>query len=126
MGWKIYFWILLILLLIAYSAILMAMPSVWDFIDPIFSLIALAGVFAYGYKKKLFSANFWRIWLLVIISWDLTYNILLTDYLGVAQQLRSITEEETFYEELFSWVLIIPEYIALYLLGFKSVALWRQ
>ena len=126
MGWKIYFWVLFLLLIIAYAMILTTSPTFWDILDPIVSFVALAGVFAYAYKKKIFSANFWKTWFVVIIIWDLTYNIVLTEYLGVAQDIGSSLEEGTPIDHILSILIIIPEYIALYLLGVKSPDIWNK
>ena len=47
MGWKIYFWILLLLVLLAYSVIFLGSPTIWDVIDVVISLTAITGLFAF-------------------------------------------------------------------------------
>ncbi|MGZ4851006.1 MAG: hypothetical protein ACXV2C_06475, partial [Candidatus Bathyarchaeia archaeon] len=111
---------------IAYAMILGASPAVWDILDLIFSFIALTGVFAYGYKKKLLSAKFWKYWLVAIILWDVIYNVILTNYLGLAQQIDTGNGVSPLVETLSGWILVIPEYIALYLLAFRSNGLWKH
>jgi len=117
---------LLILLLIVYGMILGTSTAVWDILDLIFSSTALAGVFAYGYKKKFLSAKFWKYWLVAIILWDVIYNVILTSYLGLAQQINTENGVSSLVETLLAWILIIPEYIALYLLVFRSNGLWKH
>lgn len=106
--------------------ILSATPSTWDYLDTMFSLVALAGFFAYAYKKKLLSAKFWKFWLVIFILWDLTYNLIISYHLGLAQQLGPDHRAATLNEMLFGLVFLIPEYVALYLLGFKSQGIWNK
>lgn len=124
MAWKIYFWILLLLLLLSYAAIFTGAPSIWDVFDIIISLAAITGLFAYAYKKKVLTAKFWSITFLVIIAWDLTYNLVLSEYLGVAQNISGSRDASPI-QTLVGLALVMPEYIALYLLAFKSDTLWK-
>lgn len=126
MGWKIYFWTLSILLLIASTMILNATPSIWDYLDTIFTIIALAGLFAYIHKKKLLTAKFWKYWLIFCVLWDITYNLIISYYLGLAQQLGPGHGATSFNGVLFNWAFFMPEYFALYLLGYKSESLWNK
>ncbi|HQS60035.1 MAG: hypothetical protein B7Y56_15980 [Gallionellales bacterium 35-53-114] len=131
MGWKIYFWFLSILLSIGYAVLfgvtpMSALPNIWDYLDLIFSSISLAGVFAYSYKKRLLSARFWKFWLVAFLLWDITYNLIISHYLGLAQQLGPEHGVTTFNEMLFAWLFFIPKYVALYLLGYKSTSLWNK
>ena len=125
MAWKIYFWILLLLLLLAYTAIFMGMPSIWDLLDSFISLVAITGLFSYAYKKRILTPKFWSIVFVTIIAWDFTYNLILTDYLGVAQQIEQ-DYKSSIATKLASLALVIPEYIALYLLAFNSDLLWKK
>lgn len=126
MVWKIYFWLLSVLIVLAYALIFSVSPSISDLLDVIISLVALTGLYCYAYKYKLLSAKFWRTWLCVILVWDVIYNIFLTHYLGVAQQLTVGASESTLLEILFGYLFFVPEYIALYLLGFRSSDLWAR
>ena len=126
MGWKIYFWVFLLILLIGYAVIFLGSPSIWDFLDVIISLIAISGLFSYAYQKKILSCNFWKAWLFVIFFWDIIYNLLLSQIFGLAQNISFDIEKLSIMEMIISWVLIIPEYIALYLLGFKSSDFWEN
>ena len=120
MGWKIYFWCLSILLLFTYGSIFSDSPSAVDFLDAPFSGIALSGLFAFAYGKRFVNRHFWRVWLIVIVCWDLIYNLVFTHYLGIAHPELTGSVAET----LMGLVLLMPEYIALYLYGYRSDNLW--
>ena len=121
-GWKIYFVIFSLLLLFVYYGLLSKGITIYDSADIAISLIALTGLFGYAFTKKIHSQTLWRIWLFVIVIWDLFYNIYLTAILGVAQggETCNITEI------LIGFIFIFPEYIALYKYGYKSTALWKN
>ena len=124
MAWKIYFWLLGVLLVLAYVMLLSSHPTVFDFLDVPISLVALAGGFAFAYKRRLISKGFWRLWLVAIVAWDLAYNLLLTDMLGLAQQLEG--EESGTAATLVFWATIVPEYVAIYLYGYRRDTIWSE
>ncbi len=124
MNWLIII-ILLLLVLLAYSVIFLGSPTIWDVIDVVISLTAITGLFAFAYKKQIATPKFWFIMLITIIVWDIIYNVLLAEYLDVAQQI-SQDIETNLVDIILGYLLIIPEYIALYLLAYKSEALWKK
>jgi hypothetical protein len=121
-GWKIYFIILSFLLLIAYFDIISKGSTFFDYLDIIISLIALLGLFGYSFRKQIFEMRLWQTWLFVIVNWDILYNLVLTHTLGVAQNNIKLG----FIEYIISVFMVLPEYIALYLYGFKSSDLWKD
>jgi hypothetical protein len=121
-GWKIYFFILSFLLLIAYFDIFRTGATLFDFVDVIISLIALLGLFGYSFQRKIYEKKLWQIWLFVIIIWDVIYNLLLTHTLGVAQ--NSIKLSLGGY--IFNMLTLLPEYFALYFYGYQSSDLWND
>ena len=125
MAWKIYFWIFFIILLAGYTQIFSGTPSVWDALDLMFSAIAVTGLFAYAYKEQIINPKFWSIWFVVIIVWDLLYNLILTKYLGVAQQLEPNANISNI-AIIVGFLFLIPEYYALYYLAYRSEKLWNK
>ncbi len=128
MGWKIYFWVLTGILILTYSDIFFNDPIVYDFIDLPITITAMVGLFGYAYKKCIAHAGLWRKWFFIIIVWDLLYNL----YFRV-----DLLKEATVHEQplplafwiilfLVASVIILPEYIALYLYGFRSKQLWDE
>jgi len=108
-GWKIYFFILSFLLLIAYFDIFRSGATLFDFVDVIISLIALLGLFGYSFQRKIYNVRLWRTWLL------------LTHTVGVAQ----IQIKLSLVEYMLTMLIILPEYIALFLYGYKSPNFWK-
>lgn len=123
MAWKIYFWFLSVLLVISYAMIFTGQPAIWDLIDVLISAPALLGFFAYSFRKPLFNQKFWKCWFVIFIVWDVVYNLIITEYLGLAQQYEG-SEESTITEMLIGYIIFLPEYIALYLLAFKADHIW--
>jgi len=122
MLWKIYAWFLAIVLAAAYGAIIWEGLEVRDAIDIPISLIAVIGVFGYAYKRRIVSEDLWRVWFFVIIGWDIFNSLVLEDF----TEFDEFTAIEISIGIIFVLILIIPEYIALFLYGFKSETLWRR
>jgi len=114
MGWKIYSWFFLLVVVAGYTEALITEPkTILFYLDLIVTIIGLAGIFAYAYKMKLMSANFWKICFVLNVMWDLIYNTILQDItLPLVEVLLVVT-------------VCLPVYVALYLLGFKSADLWK-
>ena len=125
-GWKLYSVIFSLLLLFAYYDFILKGITIYDFADIVISLTALTGLFGYTFTKKIYSQALWRIWLFVIVIWDLFYNLYLTAILGVAQGVAQGGDKINITEVLIAFIFIFPEYVALYLYGYKSTALWEH
>ena len=115
MGWKIYSWFFLLVIVAGYTeALITEQKTILFFLDLIITINCLAGLFAYTYKIKLVSANFWKIFFVLAIMWDLIYNTILQNItLPIVVVLLIIA-------------ICLPTYIALYLLGFKSANIWKD
>ena len=121
MLWKIYAWFLAFLLAVGYGVLIWEGIEVRDIVDMLISLVALIGVFGYAYKRKIISEDLWRVWFFVIIGWDIFYNLVLEDF----TEFSEFTTIEISIVIIIMLILIIPEYIALFLYGFRSEALWK-
>ena len=85
-----------------------------EWLDLPMTLIALAGVWGYGFAPGRFSGWFWHAVLGGILVWDLVFNFFLRSFAhwGVHTQVAV-------YEMLaVGFVLFLPEYIALYRYGY--------
>jgi hypothetical protein len=120
-GWKIYFFILLFLLLFSYADIMYKVATFFDYADIIISLIALLGLFGYSFQRKIYARKLWSTWFIVIIIWDVVHNMFITKLLGLAQN----NIQFGLAEYLLGMLIVLPEYIALYLYGYKSTDLWK-
>lgn len=84
-----------------------------DFLDYLLWAIALLGVWAYSYQKKIFSRQFWKYFLPTIFFWDVLISH------------REIKSDPGLLESMFLVIIIlllflIPEYLALYRYAYKS------
>jgi hypothetical protein len=108
--WKIYFWFIFAILILSYIS--EGISGTWGIIDLVMSSGALAGLFLYGYKKKLFAPIFWKTYFVVFIVWDISYNLIIEPK-SRGEAFETIT--------LLGFLFVIPIYIALYLYAFKYV-----
>ena len=114
---RIYFWaICLLIITLTIIDFDDGIPMEWkDYVDWIFSIISLSGVYAYCYSKPFLTAVFWRVFLPILMAWDLFFVM------------TSSTEDPSIFSTddgfiilsiiVFIYiVLLAPSYIALYLL----------
>ncbi len=113
--WRIYFWVLILL-----SAPYYIKPDlkITEMIDGVLFVIALVGLYGYCWYKKILSKDFWRIFFVVAIGWnifDLFTNPKGTEVMG-----------EDFIAGLFAIAFavafFIPLFIALYRYAFYKKA----
>lgn len=122
MFWKIYFWVMLLLYAI-YVAAAIWFPEemeleVVDYIDFVFAMLALVGVFGFAFKKAVLYQGVWRAYLPFIILWDISYSALRDEWVG---------GEELMYEIIavgLMALVLIPQYVAIFRYGFYSKQLW--
>ncbi|MCU7920517.1 MAG: hypothetical protein KZQ95_19500 [Candidatus Thiodiazotropha sp. (ex Epidulcina cf. delphinae)] len=122
MIWKIYFFVLLLLYAI-YVAAAILYPEVMrleivDYIDLGFAMLALLGVFGYAFKKAVLNQSVWKVYLLFIILWDISFTVLRDEWIG---------GEDLMYEILslvIMALILIPQYVAIFRYGFRSKQLW--
>ena len=111
MGWKIYFWFILFLLVISYIPIFIKREAVllhiWDLVV---SVPSLAGLFCFAYKKIWLPASFWKIYFFVIVVWDLVFNLVITP---------KIDAHYTVLDAALGFGIMLPLYIGLYLYAYK-------
>jgi hypothetical protein len=125
MFWKIYSIALALLILPAYVVVMGASYSHWDFMDMVVAVGALMGFFGYAYKFRIISVNVWKVYFFLVISWDFFYNIIISLALDLAVHLPN-EPKPGWTNALFTFALIVPEYIALFRYGFRSGLLWNK
>jgi hypothetical protein len=91
-------------------------PELIDYVDWAFTFLVMSGVFAFCYSKRFFGANFWKCLIPVVILWDFYFlsDIFMSD--------AEIQYEQPSFEiivllALISLVVLVPGYVALYLLS---------
>ena len=107
--WKIYFFLLILILGVRYLLSLSEL-NYSHYIDLLISILSLVGLVGLAFKKKIFSAKFWKVYFFVYLIWDFLFNIVIDPY--VRQTKFNPTS-------LIGLVILIPLYIALYIYGFK-------
>lgn len=130
--WKIYFWFLLIISIGAF--IFQGIARNWDIADLLISAIAILGLYAFCWNKKILNQMFWKTFFLANIVW----MIALTYIIPPSQQLiEKLPEKEmmVFQQNIFlfstigliiSLILLLPLFVALYSYGFKSEGVWKN
>lgn len=108
MFWKIYFWFFIVILVLGYST--EGIGGIWGIIDLLISIVALAGLFLYAYKKSFLNSAFWKAYLPLFIIWDFTYNLI------IEPSVSGTTFEPI---ALVGFLFLVPIYIALYLYAFR-------
>lgn len=121
MFWKIYFFVLVVLLAFYHSSV--RFPRIWEVLNLVIDVIALIGLFGFCWEKKIFKRLFWKTFLPICIIWSVLYQLFIPDiqkvyvapYLGWFELA----------DRIFSLSINILLFIALYLYGFRRTELWE-
>lgn len=91
-------------------------PSgILDYLDYMFWATALLGVFGYCYEKKIANKKFWKVYLPVVVIWDLFIgNRDIQNYPELSGTIY------LFFATIIIFIIILPEYIGLYLYGYRE------
>jgi len=104
MIWKIYFWLLIVLLPIGvYNE---GINNFWDILWLLMISWALVGLYFFSYKKAFLSHSFWKSFFVIYILWDLTFNLIALP----------IVWEKQF--DFIGFAVILPLYYSLYCYAF--------
>ena len=121
MFWKIYFWLLIVLTVPSYFW--QGFSRSWEIIDFILFIVAMIGLFAFSWQKKMFTQLFWKTYLPTYIIWNVFYQYFLPLPQKVSEvDLGGLSQSMT---ATITWIIFFPLIIALYLYGFKRAELWK-
>jgi hypothetical protein len=116
LGWKIYAWIYLILVVVAVLPSFAFYPfDLLIIVRTLISFIVILGVFGYAYSRAIFTRGFWMVFFFVAII-DEFINITDLIYMSEAQRAASIL----------SYAIVLPCFFALYFYIFKSQFIWAK
>ena len=125
MGWKIYFYCLTLLLVSLYVLTFTyllpdtsAAMKIALYVDLPISIVALVGLYGYAFRKRIGHPNFWKVWLVVVVLWDMFYNLVLSGWTHL--------ELQDMIAFLLAYGILFPEYFAIYMYGFRSGELWQN
>ena len=129
-GWKIYFWIILVLHPLTTAAMFFDTDDLYTNIDKLIALviypIIILAIYGFAYNRRIFSAVFWKIWIFVALISD-AYS--LSDIFR-AEELEFTTDGAFYLYIAVILVLVVPlmvfQYICLYNYGFKSLEIWAD
>jgi hypothetical protein len=125
MFWRIYAVVFALVSLINYSVLMKASPGMWDYLDMAISVGALMGFVGFAFEFRIISMNLWKVYFFLAISWDIFYSFIIVKMLDLAVHLPN-EEKMTWATLAVSFALLIPEYICLYLYGYRSEPLWEE
>jgi hypothetical protein len=137
MGWKIYFWVFTLIVVLATGfsmaeSLGIVLPvegdpsereiwTWWDWIYLPILGISITGLFGYAYQKAIGGKSFWENFFIFFIIFD-TIDIFREYNAG-------LYDTEVMWQPIITLSLLIaiilPYYVALFLYGFKSDALWN-
>lgn len=124
--WKIYFWFLLIASMCAVQGFIGNL----DIIDLLISVIALLGLYAFCWNKKILNQVFWKIFFLATIVWAIisTYILPLPPQLveKITERGMTISQPIIYLSATFGLILTLPLFLALYSYAFKSEGIWKS
>lgn len=128
LGWKIYFWIIVVLMAAALGTQLAGTLGVemfadedLDVLDTIsyaISALSLVGVFGYAYSKPLLQPRLWQLWLPIALLADIYFFGYEVLYPELDEPMSAVAVI------VFYAIFAVPQYVALYLYGFRSKELW--
>lgn len=126
-GWKVYGWLFGALLVFGHGQMwAKGTPGVFDAVDIAVCVPAYVGVLGYAYRKRFLKRGFWRLWAVLVVAWDIAYNVLLTTALGMAQQGLATPNYEGGIATGVAFLLLLPKYLGLFRYAYASSALWED
>ena len=101
-------------------SLLLGSPTVFEVVDAPMAATALIGVFGLAFRIRMGRPDFWRVFLPSLLVWDIVYNFIVRELLGVASQ----PVEGAWWELFIGLALLMPVYAALLFYGYRSTAVW--
>lgn len=119
-GWKIYFILLLFIYFISYIGY--EKMRLWEIIDLVLFIISLVGLYGFSWSRRIFTQEFWQVFIMVSIIWNTGYNYFVPLPTFMVEIIDNKMSQATL--ATLSLIPYIPCLIGVYLYGFKRPALW--
>ena len=118
--WKIYFWVLTILVTAFYFAV--GFQYEWMVIGLVIDFIVIIGLFGFCWKRRIFCKLFWKIFFV----WNLIWANFCKHFLPELEipEHKIYTQSFEMFDRVFTLTLIILWLIALFLYAFRSSDIW--
>ena len=120
MFWKIYFCIILAVVIL--SHIMIGFPTVWEFLDLVANIVAMIGLWGFCWEYGVFRRLFWKSFAVAFVGWLIVYDFVIPMPQDIAEINPPLAYEVT--SELVLIMLIVPWILALYLYSFRKSELW--
>lgn len=119
--WKLYLWLMVALVIGAalsepYSEESLEAPDIIDYGTWLFSLV---GVFGFAYSRAFLRRRLWQAWLPIVVVLDV--GLLVKQY---AEDTTELDPQFIVFLVVFFVIIVVPQYVALYLYGYGSNSLW--
>lgn len=125
-GWRLYLWLLVLILVPSYGYVLVTYGAEWirgaDIVDMAVTAVALIGLAGYAYSLRVGVAGFWKLWLPLELAWDVLYATVL-EWIGIAGSIPG-SESPDPISIAIGLGMLLPLWIGLYRYGYRSKALW--
>jgi len=122
--WKIYFWIVSVLLLLSFVIAIVVENkfSVLFAVDISLGLIAIAGMYGYVYQTRILKQKFWKLYFPFMIVWELLYSIVYNTCINYSGSinLRYIAGMS------FAYLLVMPMFLSLYRYSYSLKEFWGK
>lgn len=120
MFWKIYFVILIILLVFAHAYT--GIPRAWEVIGLVFDALGIVGLVGFCWERKILVRYFWMVFMPIFVIWFFLYGYVIPE-VHVVYTAPVPSWFDTF-DKLFSWAINLLWFIALFLYAFIKSELW--
>ena len=133
--WKIYFWILLLLVIAKYVVTLSFLDFAkieWESADFVLIILLVArfvGLYGFVFSEPIGRPTLWQVIFVLILFFDLRYftHNSFFDYAKISTEFRTVGMNALAIGLIvFGYLLMFPQWLALYLYGFKRKNLWAK
>ncbi len=124
LGWKTYLWLLVAASALVFPVLGFGWMQLLDWMDLALTAVGMIGLFGFAYRRPVGSGAFWRRWLPFQLLWDAAIVLFIIPA-GLAYQIPG-EEPSSAVENIVSFALLIPLYIALYRYGYRSPEIWSR
>lgn len=133
--WKIYFWVLLFLVIAKYVVTLSFLDFSkiqWESADFILIILLVArfvGLYGFVFSEPIGRPPVWQVIFVLILSFDLRYftHNSLADHAKIPTEFMTVgMKAATIGLIVFGYLFMFPQWLALYLYGFKCKNLWAK
>lgn len=120
MGWKIYFWFMIVFSVFAYLG--QGFSRHWEIIDAMIFTLSAVGLYAFCWGKRIGTHVFWKVFFFVQIVWNGYYQFFIPMVPSAKEAIGSMPQSSA---AILNIVLFLPLLIAIFLYAFKRSDIWQ-